>query len=92
MHVWKTKAMLGLIWVGSVVLMGSSSNLGDRSWLEWILWAVDAGLMAGLAVTIRHYYRQIKINAIWEYRRALMWNEYVKRHGLSNGDLESSEK
>ena len=88
MNVWKTKAMLGLIWVGSIVLMGSSANLGERSWLEWVLWAIDAGLMAGLAVTIRHYYRQIRVNAVWEYRRNLMWASYCKEHKLDNGREE----
>jgi hypothetical protein len=86
MKEWKTKSMLALIWLGSLGLMGAKDVGGKTPW-EWLLWAVDAGLLAGLAVTLRHYYRQIRQNAVWEYRRNLMWAQFVRDHELSNGDL-----
>lgn len=83
----KTKAMLALIWLGCLVLMGAA-GVDDKGILGWLMWAVQAGALAGLAVALRHYYKQIRLNAIWEYRRNLMWAQYVKEHGLENGKTE----
>lgn len=83
----KNKAMLGLIWIGCLTLMGAS-GVDDKGILGWLVWAVQAGLLAGLAVALRHYYRQIRANAVWEYRRNLMWAQFVKEHGLENGKVD----
>ena len=85
--VWKTKVMLALIWVGALSLMGAADT-GDRSIIDWFLWAIHAGLLAGLAVALRHYYRQIRINAVWEYRRNLLWAQFVRDHDLENGKVD----
>lgn len=83
--------MLTLIWMGVFTLSIGAANDSDKSLLDWLLWAIHAGLLAGLAVALRHYYRQIRIGAVWEYRRNLLWNDFVKTHNLANGGLDEDK-
>lgn len=89
MSAWKTKTMLALIWMGVMTLMGASGN--SKGWLDWIMLSAQVGLLGGLAVALRHYYKQIKINAVREYRFNLMWAHYVKEHQLDNGDVDDRQ-
>lgn len=82
---WKTKGMLALIWVGVVGLVGASAE-PEKTIVDWIMMAIHAGLLAGLAVALRHYYKQIRQNALREYRFNLMWAHFVRVHKLDNGD------
>lgn len=79
------KVMLSLVWIGIVSIFGMAVD-APRDTLDWLLWAVHAGVVGGLVVVLVRLYRQVRANAIKDYRFSLLWRAYAKEHDL-NGDV-----